>query len=133
MSGLNIKFKDGVASVLGSSIESKLPEGITLDTLKVVDELRSNHGAEVIGAVHEEAVSKGLSSYTTKPISLGGNTTMVAAMSNGATVIEYKTTHTDAMASLVTKLDDYANKTLAAMEQETLSPDDKENLAANAA
>jgi hypothetical protein len=112
---VSVKNKDGILSVSGegSKIESYLPEGITVDTVKAIDEARDSLIANVCDHIVSYSEKHNIPDYTLKtPISLGGNTTVEVAGTNYAITPSIATNHSEAVTAVTIRATELARKAL---------------------
>jgi hypothetical protein len=112
---VTVKNKDGILSVSGegSKIESYLPEGITVDTIKAVDKARDALIANVCDHVVSYSEKHKVPDYTMKsPISLGGNSSVDVAGTNYAITTSIATQHSEAVTAVTVRSTELARKAL---------------------
>ena len=112
---VTVKNKDGILSVSGegSKIESYLPEGITVDTLKAVDEARDSLIANVCDHVVSYSEKHKVPDYTMKsPILLGGLTSVDIAGTNYAITPAILAQHSEAITAVTVRAKELAHKAL---------------------
>jgi hypothetical protein len=109
---VTIKNKDGVFSV-NAKIENYLPDGVTAETIKQVDDARDALTVDVLTAAHTFSDKHDVGDYTVKPISLGGLATLKVAAVDFKLTSSTVTASSDALIAVLTKSNEYASGRLA--------------------
>ena len=109
---VTIKNKDGIFTA-NAKIENYLPDGVTLETVKHVDDARDALTVDVLNAAHNYSDKHNVSDYTVKPITLGGQSTLKVAAVDYKLTSSTITTSSDSLVAILVKSNEYSAGRLA--------------------